>query len=48
MDIPIWVVQEIGRLNLELLVAQQRIRELEQKAVEHEKPLGDLEVGAKL
>lgn len=29
MEIPEWVVREIGRLNLELLVAQQRIRELE-------------------
>lgn len=39
--IPAWVVQEIGRLQLELIVAQARIRELEKQAVEHEKPLDD-------
>lgn len=39
--IPAWVVQEIGRLQLELIVAQARVRELEKQAVEHEKPLGD-------
>lgn len=45
-QIPAWVVQEIGRLQLELVAAQSRIRELENQTVEHEKPLDDLEVGA--
>lgn len=33
-ELPEWVVREIGRLNLELLIAQQRIRELEQELAE--------------
>lgn len=40
MQIPEWVVREIGRLNLELLVAQQRIRELEAEREEAEREEG--------